>query len=74
MKFTRGLAEMLVATLAAPARACAWGYEGRKIIAAMARSYLSPGRPGGDLGGQQGCGSGFPIQREILHHRRGYAA
>jgi hypothetical protein len=42
MKFTKGLALLLAGCLAAPAPAFAWGYEGHKIVAAIARAYLTP--------------------------------
>jgi hypothetical protein len=41
-KFTRGLAAALLVAAATPAPALAWGYEGHKIVAAIARSYLLP--------------------------------
>jgi hypothetical protein len=43
MKFARGLAAMLAGSLAAPAPAHAWGYEGHKIVAAIASGFLAPG-------------------------------
>ena len=42
MKFTRGLAVLAAGCLAVPAPAFAWGYEGHKIVAAIARAYLTP--------------------------------
>jgi hypothetical protein len=33
---------LVLATIAMPAKSLAWGYEGHKVIAAIARSYLSP--------------------------------
>ncbi len=42
MKFTRALAGLLAVLAAAPGPAAAWGYEGHKIVAAIARGYLTP--------------------------------
>jgi hypothetical protein len=42
MKFTKSLALLLATCFAVPAPAFAWGYEGHKIVAAIARGYLAP--------------------------------
>ena len=41
MKFTRTLAGLLAVLAASPGPAAAWGYEGHKIVAAIARGYLT---------------------------------
>lgn len=42
MKFTQGLAALCAVSVIAPGPAAAWGYEGHKIVAAIARNYLTP--------------------------------
>jgi S1/P1 Nuclease len=42
MKFTQGLALLAVGCLAVPGPALAWGYEGHKVVAAIAQAYLTP--------------------------------
>jgi hypothetical protein len=42
MNFTRALAALLAVVALAPGPAAAWGYEGHKIVAAIARGYLTP--------------------------------
>jgi hypothetical protein len=42
MQFTRGLAAVCAVLAVAPGPAAAWGYEGHKVVAAIARGYLTP--------------------------------
>lgn len=42
MKLTSALVALLLGALALPGPAFAWGYEGHKVVAAIARSYLTP--------------------------------
>jgi hypothetical protein len=42
MKFTRTLGALLLGLAALPGPAGAWGYEGHRIVAAIARGYLTP--------------------------------
>lgn len=42
MRFSGALAALLLGAAAVPAPACAWGYEGHKVVAAIARRYLTP--------------------------------